>query len=90
MFSVRNMRPLAMRRNSESDFCPCHLTRLVTDFINKQMTGESISDLLRFNTWPELKEAHLSGYTPATFILAPMAIALREQVVPIKIVYQLL
>jgi NitT/TauT family transport system substrate-binding protein len=84
------MQPLAMRRNSESDFCPCHLTCPVTDFINKQVTGESISDLLRFDTWPELKEAHLSGYTPATFTLAPMAIALREQVVPIKIVYQLL
>ncbi|MFN2508575.1 MAG: ABC transporter substrate-binding protein, partial [Chthoniobacterales bacterium] len=40
-----------------------------------------------FQGWPELKEAHLSGYTPGTFILAPMAIALREQGVPIKIVY---
>jgi NitT/TauT family transport system substrate-binding protein len=68
----------------------CHLTCPVTDFINKQMTGESIFEPVRFNGWPELKEAHLSGYTPATFILAPMAIALREQVVPIKIVYQLL
>ena len=29
----------------------------------------------------------MSGYTPATFILAPMAMALREQGVPIKIVY---
>ena len=44
-------------------------------------------DPVRFNGWPELKEAYLSGYTPATFILAPMAMALREQGVPIKIVY---
>ena len=51
------------------------------------MTGESIFDPVRFNGWPELKEAYLSGYTPATFILAPMAMALREQGVPIKIVY---
>jgi len=65
----------------------CHLTCPVTDFINKQMTGESIFDPVRFNGWPELKEAYLSGYTPATFILAPMAMALREQGVPIKIVY---
>jgi NitT/TauT family transport system substrate-binding protein len=57
----------------------CHLTCSVTDFINKQMTGESIFEPVRFNTWPELKEAHLSGYTPATFILAPMAIALRNK-----------
>jgi NitT/TauT family transport system substrate-binding protein len=65
----------------------CHLTCPVTDFINKQITGASIFQPLRFNGWPELKEAYLSGYTPATFILAPMAIALREQGVPIKIVY---
>ena len=65
----------------------CHLTCPVTDFINKQMTGDSMFEPIRFNGWPELKEAYLSGYTPATFILAPMAIALREQGVPIKIVY---
>jgi len=65
----------------------CHLTCPVTDFINKETTGDGIYDPLRFSSWPELKEAFLSGYTPATFILAPMAIALREQGVPIKIVY---
>jgi len=65
----------------------CHLTCPVTDFINKQQTGTSMFDPVRFNGWPELKEAYLSGDTPATFILAPMAIALREQGVPIKIVY---
>jgi len=65
----------------------CHLTCPVTDFINKQMTGDSIFEPVRFNGWPELKEAYLSAYTPATFILAPMAMALREQGVPIKIVY---
>src|SRR5258707_13792768 len=65
----------------------CHLTCPVTDFINKQIAGESIFTPLRFNGWPELKEAYLSGYTRATFILAPMAMALREQGVPIKIVY---
>lgn len=42
---------------------------------------------MRFSGWPELKEAHISGYTPATFMLAPMAMALRQQGVPIKIVY---
>ncbi|MBA2623020.1 MAG: ABC transporter substrate-binding protein [Chthoniobacterales bacterium] len=65
----------------------CHLTCPVTDFINKQIAGKSIFDPVRFQGWPELKEAYLSGYTRATFILAPMAIALREQGVPIKIVY---
>jgi NitT/TauT family transport system substrate-binding protein len=42
---------------------------------------------VRFNGWPELKEAHISGYTPATFMLAPMAMALAQQGVPVKIVY---
>lgn len=65
----------------------CHLTCPVTDFINKQTAGRSTFDPVRFHGWPELKDAYLSGYTPATFILAPMAIALREQGVRIKIVY---
>jgi NitT/TauT family transport system substrate-binding protein len=42
---------------------------------------------VRFNGWPELKEAFLSKYTDATFILAPMAMKLREEGVRIKIVY---
>jgi NitT/TauT family transport system substrate-binding protein len=42
---------------------------------------------VRFNGWPELKEAFLSNYTDATFILAPMAMKLREEGIPIKIVY---
>ncbi|HEX4961434.1 MAG TPA: ABC transporter substrate-binding protein [Thermoanaerobaculia bacterium] len=42
---------------------------------------------MRFNAFPEIKESLISGYLPATFMLAPMAMALREQGVPIKIVY---
>lgn len=42
---------------------------------------------MRFNGWPELKEAFLSGDMPATFMLAPLAMALREQGVPVKIVF---
>jgi len=42
---------------------------------------------VRFNGWPELKESLLSGYLPASFLLAPMAMVLREQGVPLKIVY---
>lgn len=42
---------------------------------------------VRFNGWPELKEAFLARHTDATFLLAPMAIKLREEGVPIKIVY---
>lgn len=65
----------------------CHLTCPVTDFINKSAAGEGLFEPVRFSGWPELKEAFLSGYLPATFLLAPLAMALREQGVPIKIVY---
>jgi NitT/TauT family transport system substrate-binding protein len=65
----------------------CHLTCPVTDFINTQVAGEGLFEPVRFASWPELKEAYLANHTPATFILAPMAMALREQGVNIKIVY---
>lgn len=51
------------------------------------MKGAGGFEPVRFNGWPELKEAFLSGYTDATFILAPMAMKLREEGVPVKIVY---
>src|ERR1700747_2468500 len=65
----------------------CHLTCPVTDFINKQVSGRSEFQPLRFQGWPELKEAFLSGETPATFILAPLAMKLREDGVSLRIVY---
>ena len=67
----------------------CHLTCPVTDFINKNSTGQSFFTPMRFSGWPELKEMFLgrAQEMPASFILAPMAIALREQGVKIKIVH---
>lgn len=65
----------------------CHLTCPVADFITRNIEGDNAFEPVRFSGWPELKEAFLAGYTPSTFILAPMAIALREQGVPVKIVY---
>lgn len=82
-------RTTAQQEKFRVGFIPvtCHLTCPVTDFINRNVNGEGIFEPLRFSGFPEIKEAFLSGYLPATFILAPMAIALREQGVPIKIVY---
>jgi NitT/TauT family transport system substrate-binding protein len=65
----------------------CHLTCPVTHFINEITQGDVVFEPQRFNAFPEMKEAFLSGQLPATFILAPLAIALREQGTPIKIVY---
>lgn len=42
---------------------------------------------MRFNGFPEIKESLLAGHLPATFMLAPMAMALRQQGAPLKIVY---
>lgn len=67
----------------------CHLTCPVTDYINKNTEGQSYFKPMRFNGWPELKEMFIgrAAEMPASFILAPMAIALREQGVKIKIIY---
>lgn len=67
----------------------CHLTCPVTDFINKNSVGGSFFKPMRFSGFPELKEMFIGRpkEMPATFILAPMAIALREQGQKIKIVY---
>src|SRR3984885_15252562 len=65
----------------------CHLTFPVTLFINDQVSGDGLFEPIRFNGWPELKETYLANDLEATFILAPLAMSLREQGVPIKIVY---
>lgn len=65
----------------------CHLTCPVTHFINESMTGDGLFEPIRFSGWPELKETFLAKDLEATFILAPLAMSLREHGVPIKIVY---
>jgi NitT/TauT family transport system substrate-binding protein len=65
----------------------CHLTCPVTNFINEKLTGDGIFKPVRFSGWPELKETFLANDLEATFILAPLAMSLREQGVPIKIIY---
>jgi NitT/TauT family transport system substrate-binding protein len=65
----------------------CHLTCPVNHYISEQLNGDGGFEPIRFSGWPELKEAFLSGHLEATFLLAPLAMALREQGVPIKIVY---
>ena len=82
----------SQKRSSEPfrvGFLPvtCHLTCPVTHFINQNLSGDGTFEPIRFSGWAELKEMFLSGHLEATFILAPMAMALREEGVPIKIVY---
>ncbi|HEY3568915.1 MAG TPA: ABC transporter substrate-binding protein [Thermoanaerobaculia bacterium] len=85
----RKSDPAAAVERFRVGFLPvtCHLTCPVTDWINKSMTGKGFYEPVRFNGFPEIKESLIAGYLPATFMLAPLAMALRQQGVPVKIVY---
>lgn len=65
----------------------CQLTCPVTDYISKfSLSGEIFLPRM-FQGFPEIKEALISNRVQAAFIVAPLALALRAQGVPIKIVY---
>ena len=65
----------------------CQLTCPVTDYISKySLSGEMFLPRM-FQGFPEIKEALISNRVQAAFIVAPLAIALVSQGVPIKVVY---
>src|ERR1700753_512635 len=65
----------------------CQLTCPVTDYISKySLSGEMFLPKM-FQGFPEIKEALISNRVQAAFIVAPLAIALVSQGVPIKVVY---
>src|ERR1700743_3516838 len=65
----------------------CQLTCPVTDYISKYSTsGEEFLPKM-FQGFPEMKEALISNRVQAAFVVAPLAIALVSQGVPIKVVY---
>jgi NitT/TauT family transport system substrate-binding protein len=59
----------------------------VTHFIDKQMKGEGMFEPVRFAAFPPIVDALLSDNLQATFILAPLAMSLKERGAPIRIVY---
>jgi NitT/TauT family transport system substrate-binding protein len=65
----------------------CQLTCPVTDYISKYSDNGEIFLPRLFQGFPEIKEALISNKVQAAFIVAPLAIALVSQGVPIKIVY---
>ena len=65
----------------------CHLTCPVTDFISSHTPEGNIFIPRKFQGFPEIKEALISNSIQAAFMVAPMAIALRAQGVPVRIVY---
>jgi NitT/TauT family transport system substrate-binding protein len=64
----------------------CHLTCPVTDYASRTST-ETRFESQRFTDWPTVAEAFKSGRLKATFFVAPLAMKLREQGAPVKIVY---
>ncbi|HXY49822.1 MAG TPA: ABC transporter substrate-binding protein [Terriglobales bacterium] len=65
----------------------CQLTCPVTDYISKYSTSGEIFLPRMFQGFPEIKEALISNRVQAAFIVAPLALALKAQGVPIKVVY---
>ena len=65
----------------------CHLACPVTDYISKFSQAGEIFLPRMFQGFPEIKEALIANKMQAAFIVAPLAVALKAQGVPIKIVY---
>jgi NitT/TauT family transport system substrate-binding protein len=65
----------------------CHLACPVTDFISRYSLDGNLFVPRMFQGFPEIKEALISDRMQVGFMVAPMAIALAAQGVPIKIVY---
>ena len=59
----------------------------MTDYISAYSQAGQLFIPRMFQGFPEIKEALMSNKMQAAFMVAPMAIALRAQGVPIKIVY---
>jgi NitT/TauT family transport system substrate-binding protein len=64
----------------------CHLTCPVTDFASRTSTS-TVFESQRFTDFPTMVESMKSGRLEATFMIAPLAMKLREQGVPVKILY---
>jgi NitT/TauT family transport system substrate-binding protein len=85
---LNEYRPLAKRKIIVA-YVPvtCQLTCPVTDYISKFSDNGEIFIPRLFQGFPEIKEALISNKVQAAFIVAPLAIALKAQGVPIKVVY---
>jgi NitT/TauT family transport system substrate-binding protein len=85
---LNDYRPVEKRKISVA-YIPvtCQLTCPVTDYISKLSEHGEIFLPRLFQGFPEIKEALISNRMQAAFIVAPLAIALKSQGVPIKVVY---
>jgi NitT/TauT family transport system substrate-binding protein len=64
----------------------CHLTCPVTDFATRT-SATTRFESQRFTDFPTIVESIKGGRLEATFMIAPLAMKLREQGMPVKILY---
>jgi len=64
----------------------CHLTCPVTDFATRTSTTSRFESQ-RFTDFPTMVESMKGGRLQATFMIAPLAMKLREQGMPVRILY---
>src|SRR5260370_3258278 len=76
------------RESLQVGFLPvtCHLTCPVTDFATRTSRGARFESK-RFSDFPTMVESMKAGRLQATFITAPLAMKLREQGLPVRILY---
>lgn len=85
---LRSTPPAAEREHLTVGYLPvtCHLTCPVTDYASRTSTSTRF-DSQRYTDFPTVAEAFKSGRLQASFFIAPLAMKLREQGLPVKIVY---
>jgi len=98
VLAVMRFKPWRLRGNNQQQaqaraelkvgFLPvtCHLTCPVTDYATRTST-QTRFESQRFTDFPTVVESIKSGRLDATFMIAPLAMKLREQGVPVKICY---
>lgn len=88
LVTQRNQQQAQARAELKVGFLPvtCHLTCPVTDYATRTSTATRFESQ-RFTDFPTVVESIKSGRLDATFMIAPLAMKLREQGVPVKICY---
>jgi NitT/TauT family transport system substrate-binding protein len=81
-------RTAGQRQDLTVAFIPvtCHLTCPVTDYASKTSTTGTRFDAMRFTEFPTIVEALKTKKLLAGFLTVPLAMKMREQGAPIKIV----
>lgn len=78
-----------VRATFQVGFLPvtCHLTCPVTSWVTRHSTRGTVFQSQKFTDFPSMKEALIARKIDATFMIAPLAMKLVSDGVPVKIVY---